>query len=147
MTEAEIREAFFKIVARSKFRGDLNKVEFVIENKFIRSSIGAQLKKLGHYADSSFNSEITRIHIESFIDLLNHYYTPKAIERIVGDCKSAVKAEGGEDVSFKFILRKFLEGLATQSGKKVVDLGTAYFTGGTENVGPLIDKIKGYFAK
>ncbi len=147
MTEADIKAAFFAIVAQSKLRGDLSKIEFVIENKFIRSSIGAQLKQLGHYADSSFNSEIIRIHIESFVDLLAYYYPQQAIERIVKECHAAVKAEKGEAITFKLILRKFLEGLATQSGKKVVDLGTAYFTGGAENIGPLVDKVKGYFEK
>lgn len=147
ITETDIKSVFFSIVASSKLRGDLNKIEFVIENKFIRTSIGAQLKQLGHYADSSFNSEIIRIHIESFVDLLAYYYPQPAIERIVKECKATVKAEKGEAISFKLILRKFLEGLATQAGKKVVDVGTAYFTGGAENVGPLVDKLKGYFSK
>jgi len=147
LTESDIKAEFFAIVAKSKLRGDLNKVEFVIENKFIRTSIGAQLKKLGHYADSSFNSEITRIHIESFIDLLAYYYPETAIERIVKECQSAIETEKGEAITFKLILRKFLEGLATQSGKKVVDLGVGYFTGGAENVGPLVDKLKGWFGK
>jgi hypothetical protein len=35
-----------------------------------------------------------------------------------------------------------LEGLATQAGKKTVDLGVGYFTGGIENVGTLIKEIK-----
>ncbi|WP_289053843.1 hypothetical protein [Carboxylicivirga marina] len=146
ITEADIKTAFFKIVAKSKFRGDLNKVEFVIENKFIRTSIGAQLKKMGHYADSSFNSEITRIHIESFIDLLACYYPEKAIERIVKEGKSAISHEKNTPITFKLILRKFLEGLAAESGKKVVDLGAAYFTGGAENITPLLSKLKSYLS-
>ena len=109
----------------------------------MRASIGAQLKKLGHYADSSFNAEIVRIHMDSFIDLLEHYYTKKAIERIVKDCKEAVKKDKNTtDITFKLILRKFLEGLATQAGKKTMDLGVGYFTGGAENVGTLIKEIK-----
>jgi|TARA_B110000037_G_scaffold179613_1_gene205867 hypothetical protein len=40
------------------------------------------------------------------------------------------------------INRKFLKGLATQAGKKTVDLGVGYFTGGAENVGTLIREIK-----
>ncbi|MBK3518046.1 hypothetical protein [Carboxylicivirga marina] len=146
ITEADIKTAFFKKVAKSKFRGDLNKVEFVIENKFIRTSIGAQLKKMGHYADSSFNSEITRIHIESFIDLLACYYPEKAIERIVKEGKSAISHEKNTPITFKLILRKFLEGLAAESGKKVVDLGAAYFTGGAENITPLLSKLKSYLS-
>ena len=37
LTEENISVAFFKIVANSKLRGDLNKVEFVIESKFSTS--------------------------------------------------------------------------------------------------------------
>jgi len=147
LSESDVKEAFFDVVAKSKLRGDLNKVEFVIENKFIRTSIGAQLKKLGHYADSSFNSEITRIHIESFIDLLAYYYPAPAIERIVKECQSSIATEKGETITFKLILRKFLEGLASQSGKKVVDLGVGYFTGGAENVGPLVSKMRAWFGQ
>jgi len=147
LTEADIREQFFAIVSQSKLRADLNKIEFVIENKFIRTSIGAQLKKLGHYADSSFNSEITRIHIESFIDLLAYYYPEQAIKRIEQECRNAVSDDKGEAVTFKLILRKFLEGLATQTGQKVIDLGVGYFTGGAENVGFLVDKMKGWFGQ
>ena len=147
LTEKTITVEFFKIVANSKLRGDLNKVEFVIESKFLRASIGAQLKKLGHYADSSFNAEIVRIHMDSFIDLLEHYYNKKAIESIVRDCKEAIKKDKDTtEITFKLILRKFLEGLleglAFQGGKKTVDLGVAYFTGGAENVGTLIKEIK-----
>ncbi len=143
LTEKTITVEFFKVVANSKFRGDLNKVEFVIESKFLRTSIGAQLKKLGHYADSSFNSEIVRIHIDSFIDMLEHYYNDKAIKRIVNDCKTAIKKDKDTtDITFKLVLRKFLEGLATQAGKKTVDLGVGYFTGGAENVVTLIAGIK-----
>ena len=108
----------------------------------MRASIGAQLKKLGHYADSSFNAEIVRIHIDSFIDLLEHYYTKKAIERIVKDCKETKKDKDTTEITFKLILKKFLEGLATQAGKKTVDLGVGYFTDGAENVGTLIKEIK-----
>jgi hypothetical protein len=143
LTEENISVAFFKIVANSKLRGDLNKVEFVIESKFLRASIGAQLKKLGHYADSSFNAEIVRIHLDSFIDLLEHYYNKKAIESIVTNCKQAIKKDKDTtEITFQFILKKFLEGLVFQGGKKTVDIGVGYFTGGAENVGTLIKEIK-----
>ncbi|TRX70679.1 hypothetical protein [Carboxylicivirga sp. M1479] len=145
LTESDVKEAFFKIVANSKLRSDLNKIEFVIENKFIRTSIGAQLKKLGHYADSSFNSEVTRIHLDSFIDLLAFYYPDKAIERIVRECNQIIGSNKDHGIGFKQLLRKFLEGLAEESGKKVVDIGAAYFTGGAENVALLVKQLVKFF--
>lgn len=142
LSEKTIKDEFFKIVAKSKFRVDLNKVEFIIESKFIRTTICAQLKELGHYADSSFNSEIVRINSDSFIDLLENYYNDKSKERIVMECKKAIKKDKDTtDITFKLILRKFLGGLASHTGKKTVDLGLSYFTGEAENVGSLIKGI------
>lgn len=137
-----IETEFFKIIAFSKFRGDQNRIQFVIENKFLRTSVSAKLKELGHFSDSSFNSEIISIHIDSFIDLLEKYYPKKAIDEIVKECKTSIKKEKEEAINFKVIMRKFIDGIATQAGKKTVDLGVTYFTGGIENINGLIQSIK-----
>lgn len=137
-----IEMEFFKIIESSKFRGDQNRIMFVIENKFLRTSISAKLKELGHFSDSSFNSEIISIHIDSFIDLLEIYYPKKDIDKIVNECKTSINKEKEEGISFKLIMRKFIEGVAAQAGKKTVDLGVTYFTGGIENINELIKSIK-----
>ncbi len=138
----DITKDFFKIIAKSKLLTDQNKIQFVIENKFLRTSISAKLKELGHFSDSSFNSEIISIHIDSFIDLLESYYPKKSIEQIVKDCKKLVKADKGEEITVKLIMKKFIEGIATQAGKQTVNLGLSYFTGGAENITGLISGIK-----
>jgi hypothetical protein len=143
-TAEDIKIKFFKIVEQSKLRKDLDKIEFVIENKFIRSSISAQLKRMGHYADSSFNAEIIRIHFESFIDLLEHYFSDELIEEIVKECKELVKEKDPNQITFKLLLRKYLEGVASTAGKKTVDLGLGLLTGGIDTAGKLIGKIKQY---
>jgi hypothetical protein len=138
----DITKNFFEIIAKSKLRPDQNKIQFVIENKFLRTSISAKLKELGHFSDSSFNSEIISIHIDSFIDLLESYYPKKSIELIVKDCKKSIKVEKGEEITFKLIMRKFIEGVATQAGRQTVNIGLSYFTGGAENITGLIKNIK-----
>ncbi|MFT6699490.1 MAG: hypothetical protein ACJAVD_000989 [Porticoccaceae bacterium] len=42
-------------------------------------------------------------------------------------------------ITFKSIITKFIYGIAIQAGKKTVDF--AYFSGGIENVSPLIKSI------
>ena len=142
INQQDITNDFFNIIANSKLRADLNKIQFVIENKFLRTSISAKLKELGHFSDSSFNSEIISIHIDSFIDLLESYYPKKSIEQIVNDCKELVKADKGEKITFKLIMKKFIEGIATEAGKQTVNVGLSYFTGGAHNITGLINGIK-----
>jgi len=142
INQQDITNDFFNIIANSKLRADQNKIQFVIENKFLRTSISAKLKELGHFSDSSFNSEIISIHIDSFIDLLENYYPKKSIEQIVKDCKESVKADKGEKITFKLIMRKFIEGLATQAGRQTINIGLSYFTGGADNITGLIKSIK-----
>jgi hypothetical protein len=134
--EEDIETNFFKIIKESKLRSDQNKIQFVIENKFLRTSISAKLKKLGHFSDSSFNSEIISIHIDSFIDLLEDYYSKEkdSIEKIVKECKTSIKVEKGEEITFKLIMKKFIEGVATQAGRQIVNIGQAYFTDGVEQL-------------
>jgi hypothetical protein len=138
----DIKKNFFEIIAKSKFHPDKNKIQFVIENKFLRNSISAKLKELGHFSDSSFNSEIISIHIEAFIDLLESYYPEESINKIINECKKTIKAEKGEEITFKLIMRKFIERLAKQAGQQIINIGLSYFTGGAENITGLIKSIK-----
>jgi len=142
INQQDITNDFFNIIANSKLRADQNKIQFVIENKFLRTSISAKLKELGHFSDSSFNSEIISIHIDSFIDLLENYYPKKSVEQIVKACKESVKANKGEEITFKLIMKKFIEGIATEAGKQTVNIGLSYFTGGARNITGLINGIK-----
>lgn len=141
LSEKDVKVEFFRVIAKSKFRAAADRIQFVIENRYVRTSISAHLKFLGHYSDSSFNSEIISIHVDSFIDLLNDYYPEASIERILSECKKSVEAQGENKISFKGIMKKFFEGVATQAGKKTVNIGTMLFTGGAENVSELIENI------
>lgn len=119
LTDEDIREEFFKIVLKSKLKGHLNKIEFIIENKFIRSSIDAQLKKLGHFSDSSFNTEVIKVNLESFAALLEHYYPEKAIQAILE--KASLELDNSK-LSNKELLHTFLKSIASEAGKKTVEL-------------------------
>lgn len=119
LTPEHIQKEFFKIISRSKLKGHLSKIEFIIENKFIRTSIDAQLKSLGHYSDSSFNSEIIRIDLESLAILLTYYYPESAIKRIIKGCELEVKEN---TFSTKELLHTYLKSLVSEAGKQTIGL-------------------------
>ncbi len=138
----DITEHFFEVVNNSTFRLDSNKVEFVIESRFLRSSVSAQLKNLGHYADGSFNSEIVRIHLESFVDLLHYYYGENLVESIVNSCRNLVTHKSSDKSLFHTLMIEFLKGAASQTGKSAIKLAELKLTGGLTNVTDLIEVIK-----
>jgi hypothetical protein len=136
----DISKEFFKVIAKAKFRGDNSKIQFVIENRFLRTAISSELKKLGHFSDSSFNSEIVSIHIDSFIDLLEKFYPKEAIDRIVEECKDSVSGTDGKPPTFKEIVKSVITGTATNIGKGIFNLGEKFFSGEIDG-----SAIIGYF--
>ena len=66
----------------------------------------------------------------------------KSIEQIVKDCKKSINVEKGEEITFKLIMKKFIEGVAIQAGKQSVNIALTHFTGGAENITGLIKSIK-----
>ena len=140
-TEVDIKTQFFKILKTSNFSKDKNKIEFVIENKFIRTAISAKLKANGYYSDSSFNSEIIRIQFDAFSSLLEGFYEKDAI-KIVEECKGLIsESDTSSIISFKTIMNTFLISLSKQTGKNISDVATAYITGGASQIIPLMKSI------
>lgn len=111
---------FFIILEKAKFRRDTNKVLFSVEDKFLRTSISAKLKALGHFSDSSFNSEIISIDLESFIDLLDSVLSKKEKELIIKKNKSIFEEE--PIIDFKELIRKVIYGAAGKIGGKIIDI-------------------------
>ena len=146
--EKDVRSEFFDIISKAKIRGNSEKIEFIVESKYIRTSIAAKLKELGHYADASFNSEIIRVHYDSFIALLDSYYDPKSKGKIIDECKKTMDIAPSEsDISFKLILKKFLYGMADEMGNKTVDVGFSLLTGGSDKIFDLIKSLKNFASK
>lgn len=124
----QLNQELLDIISESRLRADLNKIEFVIESKFLRSTVSARLKKLGHYSDGSFNTEIIRIHFDSFVDLLESLYSREDIEQIVNEAENELPIY--EDaITFKGLMKKYLESVASEAGKQTVKIGTSFFSG------------------
>lgn len=139
--ETQMKADFLAILSKSKLRADLNKIEFIIESQFLRSSISAKLKELGHYDDGSFNAEIIKIHYESFIDLITYLLPKEEIETIVKECKKQLP-KSKDQITFKGLLKKYLESMASEAGKKTIEIGSAIISGGTSLIGDLVKTIK-----
>jgi len=130
--ESHIKEEFFKLLEKAQFEVEKKKIIFSIEDKYLKSSIQAKLKELGSFADSSFNTELVKISEDAFIALLASFYTDKERKKFEEKIKKIIKKE--DAISFQKIMKSFLEGAAAKAGEKVVDLGMAYFNGGTSEI-------------
>lgn len=117
---ATFKNDFFKILEKSRYKRDTNKVLFSVEDKFLRTSISAKLKELGHFSDSSFNSEIISIDLESFIDLLDYVLSKNEKECIIKNNKSIFEEE--PIIDFKELIRKAIYGAAGKIGEKIIDI-------------------------
>lgn len=139
-----VKKSFLHLISKAAFRSDNGRICFIVEDKYVRSAINAKLKELGHFADSSFNSQIVSVYLDSFVDLLNEYYPNDEADKIVESCKSLVKTEG-QEVSFKLIMKEFLKGAANKSGGLVASTAFALLSGGSMQIADLIDAIKRFF--
>lgn len=141
-TEEFIRHSFLSLLEKAKLKKDTaTTINMAIEDNFLRNAISAKLKKNGSYTDTSFNSEIVKIHIEDFVYLLDIFYTGNEKEKIKQEIKSLQNIEKTDD--FKKLFKKFLEKAVESAGEEIgrqgVLLGIGYLTGG---VFPLVNAIK-----
>lgn len=119
--DKSFKNDFLKILEKAKIRKDTNKVLFSVEDKFLRTSISAKLKSLGHFSDSSFNSEIISIDVKSFIDLLDSILDESEKEKIINDNKDIFK-DKTKIVDFKDVIQTLLNEAAVKLSTKFFDL-------------------------
>ena len=113
--ESYVRDKIFQLLQNAYLIADGKKIQFAVEDKFIKMSINAKLKKLGHFADSSFNSEVASINIDAFIDLLEDLYSPDEREALISNARYLCSSEV-EDITFKSIIKKLFEGAIAHTG-------------------------------
>lgn len=112
----ELQERFLALMGKAKIQKENGTLRFVVEDKFLRSSIYEDLKQMGYYLDSSFNSEIVSIQKEALIALLDSYYREEQKEEMLKAYKDARKKVGKseeEGLDFKrmmgLVIDKLLE--------------------------------------
>lgn len=84
--EDRIKEEFFKVIEKAKFKKGNEQICFIVENKYLRSAITSDLKDKGYVYDSSFNSEIMSLHIDAFAELLEMYLPKEKKKDILQRC-------------------------------------------------------------
>lgn len=125
----EIHKRFLGLITDAKIQKEKGTLRFVIEDRYLRSTIYNDLKQNGYYLDSSFNSEIVSIQKEALVFLLDLYYNDEQKEEIVKKYKEARKKANKEesDISFrdvmKIVLDKVIENSieTTQEGFERID--------------------------
>lgn len=143
-----IKGEFFALLHRAKLQGESKqgasaKIIMVIEDLYVKQGIQGKLKSLGHFADNSFNSEIVKISQESFIDLLEDFFSDDERKELVEKVKKAIPDKNS--IEFKTLLKEFLAGAANKSGEKFIDFSVLFATGGISEITTWIDKIQEMF--
>lgn len=116
-----LKDEFFNILEKNitKFSNDNKKIQFVIENRSLRTMISADLKALGYFADASFNSEIVSVDLTAFSALLLTYYPEEFTEKFSNECKTLSNIKSSEKINCTEILQKLLEGIAKGTGEAI----------------------------
>lgn len=141
-----LKVEFFKLLAnRDKFVMDERRVQFAVENRCLREMLAADLKKLGYFADGSFNSEVMSLSLAGFSALVFHYFPEEQREELD---KLAKQYSSKENKKKSFNASELLEiGLkeAVKSiGNKIPDFLrdiTTCFLGGKSLAQLLVDLI------
>lgn len=125
----EMQARFLKLIADAKIQKENGTLRFVIEDRYLRSTIYNDLKQNGYFLDSSFNSEIVSIHKEALVFLLDQYFKDNDKNEVVQMYKEARKTAKKSDVDISFsgvlttlfdeVLRNTVD--ATQEGLGSID--------------------------
>ena len=130
--EQYVKEEFLKLLRKVKFETEKKKIILPIEDNYLKSAIQAKLKKLGSFADSSFNSELVKISEDAFVELLSSFYLDEERKDFEDRVKELIRNE--DALTFNKLMKAFLEGAAKKAGGKVVDLGINYLSGGFSGI-------------
>lgn len=93
-----------KILVNAKFEieQDQGRVCFVIEDTLTKNWLQGVLKEVGLIFDNSFNSEIIKVDIKSFCDVLHAIYGDVNVEALVEKIKKAKTAKAIESAKKEF---------------------------------------------
>lgn len=142
-----LKKEFFYLLANSdKFVMDERRVQFAVENRCLREMLAADLKKLGYFADGSFNSEVMSLSLAGFSALVVYYFPEKQKEELDKLAKQySSKENNKKSFNGSELLEIGLKEAVKAIGNKIPDfLGdiTTCFLGGNSLAQLLVDLIK-----
>lgn len=118
-SDAEVRAKWklLEILARATFDADGERVCFIIEDSFTKNWLQGVLKAKGLIFDHSFNTEITKIKIESLCSVLSRIYDPQSASTLESRMKDAIAKH--QQLNFAELKRDFLKGAITAFGEAI----------------------------
>ena len=107
---------FFTLLKQniSKFSSDGKKIQFVVEDRSLRTMLYADLKELGYFADASHNGEIVSVELRAFSSLLMKYYPQEFAEQMEEKVKKSAMT-----IDKTAVLQQFIEGIAKGTGETI----------------------------
>lgn len=132
---------FFRYIKQAKILSDGSRIMFPIDNKVVRSAVDDRLKSLGHFSDTSFNRDIFSIQTDAFVDLINSYYAEDVKESIISKCKTCIKSDNKDKITFKLILKEYISGASRKIGELSVSTIFAALSSGRNIADGLIQEI------
>lgn len=122
-SDKELRGRFLSLLGKAKLQKDKVSIRFVVEDKYLRSSIYEDLKSDGYFLDYSFNSEIVTIQKEALIKLMEKYYSDEQKEEINKEYRRVKKIAKAGDKSFFSTAMSSLFDAVIHKGVDDADLG------------------------
>ncbi len=109
--------AFAALLSRAQLKKDGSCVQFVVEDLQLRKYLDSLLKKDGRFSNTSFNTEIVSIDADDLEFLMKTIWPNEDWNTIYNKAK---KLLGTENVTFKGLFKKFVEGASKETGKEAV---------------------------
>ena len=115
VAEISVKESLLKIIAKSSFDVERNKVAFVIEDAFTQNWLQGLLKDNNLVVDTSFNSEIVKVDTDGLCSVLEMLFDPAVVSKFRAGVEK-MKAKQ-EKLTFAEIKKEFLKGAVSGLGE------------------------------
>lgn len=99
---------------------DKNKIQIIIEDKYVRQHLNAMAKRRNSVIDTSFNKEIIDIHWERLAAVMEEAYGKAVSKKFRAVFKKTVAEE--HKISFAEAKKEFFKGLANGTGSSIPKL-------------------------
>lgn len=142
-TKDDIRKLFFSYIKNAKLEYNYNKEDYLlinIEDKYLVQTLCTELKRNGYTFDFSFNSEKLVLRREAMIFLIDYVLENDVKKTILKECNNVISSKD-KLPSFKSLLGKYLEGVATKTGEITMEGFVTLATGGMVGIAELAKSL------
>jgi hypothetical protein len=133
------KQEFLNLLHKLKIKKENSSIwlMFNVEDALLKQFIEAKVKDKGSFTDSSFNSEIVKIELSDFIDLLEEVINDQEKIKIEEKLKKLNNTDGNWKELLYIFFKGVAEGAGNHTGKILIDTAT----GGISTVLGLVEQI------